>query len=188
MNDPTNGLCIGALATCTGTDVIYEVTALEPRFATAEQVEKWPYMYGHVVGAPLYALATIEPRFSSKQQPQTGQPKRMSVDVLQRVTPQQIRERVDRWLAILPRVSPVSVVAPPRYSFGELLYSRDDGTPIGWVIGVIHRTTWEYLIRQSNGVEYDLPEAAFMNEAERSAWINAAGEDAHDPSETVART
>lgn len=174
MNDPINSLFIGALVVCTGSNVLYEVTALEPRFTTPEQVEMWLSKDGATGGAPFYALATIEPRFDSEQQPRTGQPRQVGVDQLQRVMPQHIHERVHRWLAILPRVSPVPIVAPPRYSFGELLYSREDGTPIGWVVGVIRRAAWEYLIRQSNGMEYDLPEALFMNETERAAWMEGA--------------
>ncbi len=65
------------------------------------------------------------------------------------------------------------VIEPPRYTIGELLFSREDGGEIGRVIGIIRRETWEYLIQQSNGLEYDLPERYFINDAERATRTQA---------------
>ncbi|MDP9317050.1 MAG: hypothetical protein M3R24_40390 [Chloroflexota bacterium] len=65
------------------------------------------------------------------------------------------------------------VIEPPRYTIGELLYSREDGGEIGRVIGIIRHETWEYLIHQSNGVEYDLPERYFINAAQLAARTQA---------------
>ncbi|HEX6290926.1 MAG TPA: hypothetical protein VFZ66_17205 [Herpetosiphonaceae bacterium] len=129
----------------------------------------WPFRYGSVAGAPFSSPATLEPRFGSSQQPYRGPARKLPVDVLTRVTPAMIQTRIGRWQAILACMPSAASETVPRYTFGELLYSRDDGAPIGRVIGIIRRQEWEYLIRQADGAAYDLPESYFMNEAERAA-------------------